>query len=78
MLESMFDDIKRMDKRQSLYQVLSFGMTVSSALMTWKGLMVATGAESPITIIVSGSMEPAFQVSHSMVFIVLLNILAEG
>ena len=61
MLESMFDDVKHMDKRQFLYQVLSFGMTVSSALMTWKGLMVATGAESPITVVVSGSMEPAIQ-----------------
>ena len=61
MLESVFDDVKHMDKRQFLYQVLSFGMTVSSALMTWKGLMVVTGAESPITVVVSGSMEPAIQ-----------------
>ena len=53
-------------------------MIVSSALMIWKGLMVVTGSESPIVVVLSGSMEPAFQVSHSMVFIVLLNILAEG
>ena len=39
----MFDDVKRMDKRQFFYQVLSFGMIVSSALMIWKGLMVVTG-----------------------------------
>ena len=58
--------------------MLSFGMIVSSALMIWKGLMVVTGSESPIVVVLSGSMEPAFQVSHSMVFIVLLNILAEG
>ena len=91
MLESMFDDVKRMDKRQFLYQVmhhqefvthqlsidekiitviqqvklqvLSFGMIVSSALMIWKGLMVVTGSESPIVVVLSGSMEPAFQVS---------------
>ena len=90
MLESMFDDVKRMDKRQFLYQVmhhqefvthqlsidekiitviqqvklqvLSFGMIVSSALMIWKGLMVVTGSESPIVVVLSGSMEPAFQV----------------
>merc|ERR1711970_699592 len=61
MLESMFDDVKRMDKRQFLYQVLSFGMIVSSALMIWKGLMVVTGSESPIVVVLSGSMEPAFQ-----------------
>ena len=76
----MFDDVKRMDKRQFLYQVsssvdilvyrlqlpfilqvLSFGMIVSSALMIWKGLMVVTGSESPIVVVLSGSMEPAFQ-----------------
>lgn len=45
---------------QSFYQVLSFGMIVSSALMIWKGLMVVTGSESPIVVVLSGSMEPAF------------------
>merc|ERR1712029_936781 len=34
---------------------------VSSALMIWKGLMVVTGSESPIVVVLSGSMEPAFQ-----------------
>merc|ERR1719341_590121 len=34
-----------MDKRQFLYQ----------------GLMVVTGSESPIVVVLSGSMEPAFQ-----------------
>lgn len=45
---------------QFLYQMLSFGMIVSSALMIWKGLMVLTGSESPIVVVLSGSMEPAF------------------
>lgn len=45
---------------QFLYQVLSFAMIVSSALMIWKGLMVVTGSESPIVVVLSGSMEPAF------------------
>lgn len=36
---------------QFLYQVLSFGMIVSSALMIWKGLMVITGSESPIVVV---------------------------
>ncbi|UYV66355.1 SEC11A [Cordylochernes scorpioides] len=30
------------------------------ALMIWKGLMVVTGSESPIVVVLSGSMEPAF------------------
>lgn len=59
-LDEMVRDFKRMNKRQSLYQVLSFAMIVSSALMIWKGLMVVTGSESPIVVVLSGSMEPAF------------------
>lgn len=81
MLQSIFDDVRRMNKRQVnffrttiivvsrdleiaygdymsvfsdfqfLYQVLSFGMIVSSALMIWKGLMVVTGSESPIVVV---------------------------
>ncbi|XP_017885500.1 signal peptidase complex catalytic subunit SEC11A [Ceratina calcarata] len=60
MLQSVFDDVRRMNKRQFLYQMLSFAMVVSSALMIWKGLMVVTGSESPIVVVLSGSMEPAF------------------
>ncbi|XP_051953558.1 signal peptidase complex catalytic subunit SEC11A-like isoform X2 [Xyrauchen texanus] len=54
------DDVRRMNKRQLYYQVLNFGMIVSSALMIWKGLMVVTGSESPIVVVLSGSMKPAF------------------
>lgn len=49
-----------MNARQLYYQVLNFAMIVSSALMIWKGLMVITGSESPIVVVLSGSMEPAF------------------
>jgi len=56
----MLEEFQRMNKRQFFYQVLSFGMIVSSALMIWKGLMVVTGSESPIVVVLSGSMEPAF------------------
>ncbi|XP_055902379.1 signal peptidase complex catalytic subunit SEC11A [Eupeodes corollae] len=58
--DEMVKDFNRMNKRQSLYQILSFAMIVSSALMIWKGLMVVTGSESPIVVVLSGSMEPAF------------------
>ncbi|CAI9742938.1 signal peptidase complex catalytic subunit SEC11A [Octopus vulgaris] len=54
------DDVRRMNKRQLYYQVLNFAMIVSSALMIWKGLMVVTSSESPIVVVLSGSMEPAF------------------
>uniref|UniRef100_A0A023FB37 Signal peptidase complex catalytic subunit SEC11 n=2 Tax=Triatoma infestans TaxID=30076 RepID=A0A023FB37_TRIIF len=66
MIQGALDELRRMNKRQVLsrkhflYQCLSFGMIVSSALMIWKGLMVVTGSESPIVVVLSGSMEPAF------------------
>ena len=36
---------------QLFYQGLNFAMIVSSALMIWKGLMVVTGSESPIVVV---------------------------
>ncbi|KAL5468872.1 hypothetical protein EMCRGX_G029998 [Ephydatia muelleri] len=59
-MEALLGDVKGMNKRQLFYQILNFGMIVSSALMIWKGLMVVTGSESPIVVVLSGSMEPAF------------------
>lgn len=34
---------------------------LSSAFMFWKGLSIATNSHSPIVVVLSGSMEPAFQ-----------------
>merc|ERR1719473_261122 len=44
-----------------LTQVLNLGCVVFSALMLWKGLMCVTGSESPVVVVLSGSMEPGFQ-----------------
>ncbi|TRO73527.1 signal peptidase I, partial [Glycocaulis profundi] len=35
-------------------------MVLSSALMIWKSLIVITNSPSPIVVVLSGSMEPAF------------------
>ncbi|KAI6241307.1 Disulfide-isomerase A4 [Aphelenchoides fujianensis] len=40
--------------------VLNFAMIIATALMIWKGLMVVTGSESPVVVVLSGSMEPSF------------------
>ena len=42
-------------------EVLNLGLVVFSALMAWKGLIVTTGSVCPIVVVLSGSMEPAFQ-----------------
>merc|ERR1711918_141776 len=49
-----------MRKRMLAHQVLNLAMIVCSALMIWKSLMVVTGSESPVVVVLSGSMEPAF------------------
>lgn len=35
-------------------------MIVGSALMIWKSLMVLTMSESPVVVVLTGSMEPAY------------------
>lgn len=61
----LFDDtissVKSVNVRAFLLQVLSLGMVVTSALMIWKSLMCVTGSESPVVVVLSGSMEPGFR-----------------
>ncbi|KAL2153560.1 hypothetical protein VTH82DRAFT_4715 [Thermothelomyces myriococcoides] len=47
--------------RQAAAQLMNFGLILSSAFMMWKGLSVITDSPSPIVVVLSGSMEPAFQ-----------------
>merc|ERR1712226_883306 len=41
-------------------QGISLGLIVTSALVIWKGLMVVADSESPVVVVLSGSMEPGF------------------
>ena len=63
MMEKQVVELKKLwqNKRQLTFQVLNLAMIVFSALMIWKGLMFATESESPVVVVLSGSMEPAFQ-----------------
>ena len=47
--------------RAMLLQGLNFVSVVATALMLWKGVSILTNTESPIVVVLSGSMEPAFQ-----------------
>ncbi|KAH6610044.1 hypothetical protein Trco_000064 [Trichoderma cornu-damae] len=42
-------------------QLMNFGLVLSTAFMMWKGLSVVADSPSPIVVVLSGSMEPAFQ-----------------
>ena len=55
------DDLRTLRPRQLLTQILNFGLILGTAFMLWKGLSVATDSPSPIVVVLSGSMEPAFQ-----------------
>lgn len=43
------------------FSVVNLAMIVFSALMLWKFLMAMTNSDSPVVVVLSGSMEPAFQ-----------------
>lgn len=47
--------------RQQIHQGTNLVMLLATAFMFWKLLSVVTYSESPIVVVLSGSMEPAFQ-----------------
>ncbi|KAF7319393.1 Signal peptidase complex catalytic subunit SEC11 [Mycena chlorophos] len=51
---------RRLGIRHVLLQALNFASVIASGLMIWKGLGLLTNSESPIVVVLSGSMEPAF------------------
>ncbi|CAM9089700.1 unnamed protein product [Chrysoparadoxa australica] len=63
LVQTQVDELKKLwkNKRQLAFQGLNLAMIVLSALMIWKSLMVITKSESPVVVVLSGSMEPAFQ-----------------
>ncbi|ABN67515.1 Signal sequence processing protein [Scheffersomyces stipitis CBS 6054] len=50
-----------MNIRQQLTQFLSLAYVFTSAFVIWKSLGIITNSHSPIVVVLSGSMEPAFQ-----------------
>ncbi|KAG0146177.1 hypothetical protein CROQUDRAFT_657827 [Cronartium quercuum f. sp. fusiforme G11] len=60
MFEQELTTIKRLGVRHILLQALNFATVISTALMIWKGLAVIFNTESPVVVVLSGSMEPAF------------------
>ncbi|PNG99791.1 Signal peptidase complex catalytic subunit SEC11C, partial [Tetrabaena socialis] len=70
-VKDMYRDLRRMNVRQMMSQGVQLGkrqeaalernrLIVTSALMIWKSLMLVTGSESPVVVVLSGSMEPGF------------------
>ncbi|KAN0035533.1 hypothetical protein ACTA71_004807 [Dictyostelium dimigraforme] len=57
---SKINPFSSIPKHQIAQQIVNFGLIVATALMIWKGLMIFSGSESPIVVVLSGSMIPAF------------------
>ncbi|XP_042495612.1 signal peptidase complex catalytic subunit SEC11C-like isoform X2 [Macadamia integrifolia] len=47
--------------RRFIAQAISLGMVMTMALMIWKLLICLSGSESPVTVVLSESMEPGFR-----------------
>ncbi|CAM6082757.1 unnamed protein product [Calypogeia fissa] len=47
--------------RPTLTQVIGLLSVVAHSFIIWQGLIVATGTKSPIVVVLSASMEPAFK-----------------
>ncbi|TDL27984.1 hypothetical protein BD410DRAFT_338418 [Rickenella mellea] len=60
MFEEELKTLRRLGFRYALLQALNFASVIASGLMMWKGLGLLTNTESPIVVVLSGSMEPAF------------------
>ncbi|XP_066323024.1 uncharacterized protein [Miscanthus floridulus] len=60
-LRNMVEPIRTMQIRPVLAQIITLGMILTSALIMWKGLIVVTGSESPVVVVLSESMEPGFR-----------------
>jgi len=59
----VYDNVKALGKlnvRQMLLHALNFTMMIASALAMWKMLVLGTSSDSPIVVVLSGSMRPAF------------------
>ncbi|KYQ99722.1 microsomal signal peptidase subunit [Tieghemostelium lacteum] len=59
-LVSKLNPFNGIPKYQVAQQIVNLGLIVSTALMIWKFLIIFSGSESPIVVVLSGSMRPAF------------------
>ncbi|KAI8085888.1 uncharacterized protein B0P05DRAFT_534114 [Gilbertella persicaria] len=57
----MFAELRRMNVRQVALQFLNILTVAASAFMIWKVVSIVTNTESPVVVVLSGSMEPGFQ-----------------
>lgn len=60
MFSAELDYLRRHSLRSLLSQALNILTVLSTSLALWKGLSILVDSESPVVVVLSGSMEPAF------------------
>ncbi|GMH03279.1 hypothetical protein Nepgr_005118 [Nepenthes gracilis] len=61
MWKDVVRSIRAVQMRPAAAQMISLGVILTSALMLWKLLICLTGSESPLVVVLTGSMEPGFK-----------------
>ena len=56
----MISELSSLNRRQLVLQILGLGLVITSALVIWRSLVYLANSESPMVVVLSGSMEPAF------------------
>ncbi|KAK9862134.1 hypothetical protein WJX84_007540 [Apatococcus fuscideae] len=60
LLKDQYQELVSLNFRGLLLQGTNLGLVVTSALIIWRALILITGSESPVVVVLSGSMEPGF------------------
>eukprot|EP01012_Entosiphon_sulcatum_P028382 TRINITY_DN34308_c0_g1_i1.p2 TRINITY_DN34308_c0_g1~~TRINITY_DN34308_c0_g1_i1.p2 ORF type:complete len:203 (-),score=31.32 TRINITY_DN34308_c0_g1_i1:50-631(-) len=60
-LTESYSTLRRSTRRQLLQRTINLALVVCSTLMLWKSLVWVTGSETPVLVVLSGSMGPGFQ-----------------
>lgn len=55
------ESIRSVQWRSAASQIITLGSILSMALIIWKMLIFFTACESPVVVVLSGSMEPGFR-----------------
>lgn len=60
MLAGVADSVRAPSWRRQVAQFVQVLHVLAMALAVWKGMSLVTNSESPVVVVLSGSMEPAF------------------
>ncbi|CAM8980133.1 unnamed protein product [Rhodiola kirilowii] len=60
-MEAVKEKAAKLQIRRTATQIINLGVLLSSALIFWKIWVCLCGTVSPLTVVVSGSMEPGFK-----------------